>query len=92
MSNRGSITSGELQGKLTMLEVACHRCERKGRVSLARLIEEHGADKGLPDLGKPRGPLSACAVNGRPQPLRRLLSGIAGAVPAEQSSLNANTA
>jgi hypothetical protein len=50
MSNRGSITSGELQGKLTMLEVACHRCERKGRVSLARLIEEHGADKGLPDL------------------------------------------
>jgi hypothetical protein len=86
MSNRGSITSGELQGKLTMLEVACHRCERKGRVSLARLIEEHGADKGLPDLGKPRGP---CAVNGRPQPLRHLLSGIAVAVLAEQASLTA---
>ena len=52
MSNRGSssITLGDLQGKLTMLEVACHRCERRGRVSLARLIEEHGADKGLPDL------------------------------------------
>jgi hypothetical protein len=27
-----------------------HRCERHGRVSLARLIEEHGADTGLPDL------------------------------------------
>src|SRR6266513_1574437 len=50
MSNRGSITLGELQGKLTMLEINCHRCERRGRVSLARLIEEHGADMGLPDL------------------------------------------
>ena len=50
MSSRGSITIGELQGKLTMLDIACHRCERRGRVSLARLIEEHGADTGLPDL------------------------------------------
>ena len=33
-----------------MLDIACHRCERRGRVSLARLIEEHGADMGLPDL------------------------------------------
>src|SRR5205823_11478481 len=50
MSSRGSITLGELQGKLTMLDVACHRCERRGGVSLARLIEEHGADMGLPYL------------------------------------------
>ena len=50
MSSRGSITIGELRGKLTMLEVACHRSERRGRVSLSRLIEEHGADMGLPDL------------------------------------------
>jgi hypothetical protein len=50
MSSRGSITLGELQGKLTMQEVRCHRCDREGRVSLARLIEEHGADTGLPDL------------------------------------------
>ena len=47
MSSRGSITLGELQGKLTMLDIAC---ERHGRVNLARLIEEHGADMGLPDL------------------------------------------
>ena len=33
-----------------MLEVGCHRCERRGGVSLARLIDEHGADTGLPDL------------------------------------------
>ena len=50
MSNRGSITLGDLQGKLDLLEIKCHRCERHGRVTLARLIEEHGADTGLPDL------------------------------------------
>ena len=50
MSNGGSIALGELQGKLDLLEIKCHRCERHGRVSLARLIEEHGADTGLPDL------------------------------------------
>jgi hypothetical protein len=50
MSNRGSITLGELQGKLTMLEIKCHRCDRHGRVSVERLIGEHGADTALPDL------------------------------------------
>ena len=39
MSNRGSITLGEVKGKLTMLEVACHRCDRKGRVNVQRLID-----------------------------------------------------
>jgi hypothetical protein len=53
MSSRGSITLGELRGKLDMLEVACHRCDRKGRLSLERLISEHGADTGLPDLWVP---------------------------------------
>jgi len=52
MSNRGSITLGELQGKLDLLEVACHRCERWGRVSLGRPIEEHGADMVLPICGR----------------------------------------
>ena len=52
MINRGSITLGELEGKLTMLEVNCHRCERRGRVSLARLIEEHGLILGCPIYGK----------------------------------------
>jgi hypothetical protein len=50
MSNRGSITLGELQGKLDLLEIKCHPCERHGHVSLARLIDERGADTGLPDL------------------------------------------
>jgi hypothetical protein len=50
MSTLGSITLGELRGKLDMLEVACHRCDRRGRLSLERLIAEHGADTGLPEL------------------------------------------
>src|SRR5436305_14941209 len=50
MSARGSITLGELVGKLDLLEIRCPRCERHGRVNLARLIEQHGADTGLPDL------------------------------------------
>jgi len=35
MNTRGSITLGELVGKLDLLEIKCHRCERHGRVSLA---------------------------------------------------------
>jgi hypothetical protein len=30
MRNRGSITLGELQAKLDLLDIACHRCERRG--------------------------------------------------------------
>jgi hypothetical protein len=30
MSDRGSITLGDLQGRLTMLEIACHRCDLHG--------------------------------------------------------------
>jgi hypothetical protein len=84
MSNRGSITLGELQGKLDLLEIKCHRCDRHGRVSLTRLIEDHGADTGLPEVwGKPCGRLPARANNGTEQSLRNLLPATAGVVPAE---------
>jgi hypothetical protein len=33
-----------------MLEVACSRCERHGRLSVAKLIERHGADAQLTNL------------------------------------------
>jgi len=33
MSSRGSITLGELVGKLDLLEIKFHRCERHGRFS-----------------------------------------------------------
>jgi hypothetical protein len=51
MSTRGSITLGDLRGKLMMLEIACHRCDRHEWLRLAKLIEEHGAGMGLPDFG-----------------------------------------
>src|SRR5262249_10866607 len=50
MNTRGSITLGDLWSRVTMLEVACHRCDRHGRLSLARLIAQHGEGMGLPDL------------------------------------------
>jgi len=40
-----TITLGDMQAKgMTMLEVACRRCERRGRLSIARLIAKYGAD------------------------------------------------
>jgi len=50
MSARDSITLGELRGLLPMLEIACRRCNRRGRLRLDRLIAEHGERAGLPDL------------------------------------------
>ena len=45
-----AVTLGALVGQVDRLEVRCKRCERQGRVRLARLIAEHGAELGLPDL------------------------------------------
>jgi hypothetical protein len=40
-----TITLGDMQDKgMRMLVVACRRCERRGRLSIARLIAEHGRD------------------------------------------------
>ena len=50
MSPSGAITLGRLRGKLSMLEIACSRCDRAGRLRLDRLLAQHGADIGLPDL------------------------------------------
>ena len=38
------------QFPLEMVELACEKCGRRGRLSKARLIEEHGPDIALPDL------------------------------------------
>ena len=39
------ITLGDMQAKgMRMLEVACRKCARRGRLSIARLIAEHGRD------------------------------------------------
>ena len=35
---------------LAVLDVACHSCPRRGRYRVTRLIDRHGAGKGLPEL------------------------------------------
>jgi hypothetical protein len=34
VNTRGSITLGELQGKLTMLDIKCHRCEHHVAIAM----------------------------------------------------------
>lgn len=41
---RTLVTLAEASTKGPMLNVACSRCPRRGRYSLARLITEHGPD------------------------------------------------
>jgi hypothetical protein len=43
-------TLGEVASKLSMLTVACNRCERRGRLSTARLLAEHGSAMPMPTL------------------------------------------
>jgi len=50
MGAKGAVTLGDLIGRVERLEVRCRRCERHGRLRLARLIANHGARTGLPDL------------------------------------------
>ena len=46
---RGSVTLGDLVGRIAMLEIMCSRCERRGRLQVDRLIEQYG-DAELPEL------------------------------------------
>jgi hypothetical protein len=52
MMGRGAVTLGDLVGRIDRLEVRCRRCDRHGRMRLARLIKEHGDDLGLPELAR----------------------------------------
>src|SRR4051794_23783956 len=45
------ITLAEVAANFTMLGIACRRCPRPGRLRVDRLIEQHGAAMGLPELG-----------------------------------------
>ena len=47
---RRAVTLGDLRGRLDKLEVHCTRCDRRGRMKLAKLLAQHGPDLGLPDL------------------------------------------
>lgn len=44
-----AVTLGDLVGKITLLEIACRRCERHGQLRPSRLIEQY-SDIRLPEL------------------------------------------
>jgi hypothetical protein len=48
MPRSGAILLSDLPGP--HVELACTKCERKGRLLRSKLIEEYGADTTLPDL------------------------------------------
>jgi hypothetical protein len=44
------IKLGQVAARLAMLEVACNRCDRRGRLRTDRLLAEHGAGLSMPKL------------------------------------------
>ena len=46
----GSLSLAEIAERLTVLEVRCTKCDRRGRYRIATLIERYGADFAGPDL------------------------------------------
>ena len=46
----GSLSLAEIAERLTVLEVRCTKCDRRGRYRMATLIERYGADFAGPDL------------------------------------------
>lgn len=47
----GSVALGDVAAKATHIDIACSRCERRGRYHLARLVERLGPDFPMTDLG-----------------------------------------
>ena len=43
------ITRRQVASRFAMLDLACNRCPRRGRLSTYRLIAEYGADIPIPD-------------------------------------------
>jgi hypothetical protein len=46
----GVVTLGKVATRLPMLEVACNRCDRRGRLRTDRLLAQHGPDLPMPEL------------------------------------------
>jgi hypothetical protein len=44
---RTYLVFGDIEGKLDMLRVECTRCQRKGRYSVAKLIEKYGRNANM---------------------------------------------
>jgi hypothetical protein len=46
----GFLTLAGIAGRLTTLEVACNRCDRRGRLQIDRLVVEYGLALPIPQL------------------------------------------
>jgi len=46
----GVVTLGQVAARLPVLDVACNRCDRRGRLHASRLLAEHGPDLPMPAL------------------------------------------
>ncbi len=49
-SGPGVVLLGQVAPRLPMIDVACNRCERGGRLTTGRLVAEHGAAMPVPVL------------------------------------------
>lgn len=47
----GSVSLGEVAARTSHIEIACSRCDRKGRCRLAKLVARLGPDFAMTDLG-----------------------------------------
>jgi hypothetical protein len=43
-------TLGDIATRLSLLEVACNRCERRGRLRISRLLTKYSAEMPVPAL------------------------------------------
>jgi hypothetical protein len=57
MTTPGSVALGDVAARASHLEIACSRCERRGKYHLARLVARLGQDFPMTDLG---AELTAC--------------------------------
>ncbi|MDR5824739.1 hypothetical protein, partial [Caballeronia sp. LZ043] len=51
---KGSVSLGEVAARASHINIACSRCDRKGRYRLSRLIAEYREDFAMTDLGAER--------------------------------------
>ena len=62
---RGSILLGQVAERIEMLEIRCGRCERQGRLNIARLLAEYGPSAGIGDVMHAQ--IGDCPRRDRPQ-------------------------
>jgi hypothetical protein len=46
----GALTLGQVADRIVMLDVVCNQCGRRGYLSAARLVHEHGREMTMPAL------------------------------------------